>query len=43
MTKSLRVICLWTDQYLLPELIKKGVNVKGKPPEQESLLDAHFY
>lgn len=27
-----------TDQYLLPELIKKGVNVKGQPPEQEGLL-----
>ncbi len=26
------------DQYLLPELIKKGVNVKGEPPQQESLL-----
>ncbi len=27
-----------TDQYLLGDLIKKGVNVTGKPPEQESLL-----
>lgn len=26
------------DQYLLPELVKKNVNVSGKPPEQESLL-----
>lgn len=26
------------DQYLLPELVKKGVNVKGQPPEQEGLL-----
>lgn len=26
------------DPYLLPELIKKGVNVKGEPPQQESLL-----
>lgn len=26
------------DQYLLPELIKKGVNVKGEPPQQEGLL-----
>lgn len=26
------------DPYLLPELIKKNVNVFGKPPEQESLL-----
>jgi cell division protease FtsH len=26
------------DQYLLGDLIKKGVNVAGKPPEQESLL-----
>jgi len=26
------------DQYLLPELIKKGVNVKGEPPQQESFL-----
>ncbi|HVV68706.1 MAG TPA: ATP-dependent zinc metalloprotease FtsH [Gammaproteobacteria bacterium] len=26
------------DQYLLGELMKKGVNVEGKPPEQESLL-----
>lgn len=27
-----------SDQYLLSELIKKGVNVKGQPPEQQSLL-----
>ncbi len=27
-----------SDQYLLPELIKKGVNVKGEPPQQESFL-----
>lgn len=27
-----------SDQYLLPELIKKGVNVKGEPPQQEGLL-----
>lgn len=27
-----------TDQYLLGDLIKKGVNVEGKPPEQQSLL-----
>lgn len=27
-----------TDQYLLPTLVKKGVNVKGQPPEQEGLL-----
>lgn len=26
------------DQYLLGDLIKKGVSVAGKPPEQESLL-----
>ncbi len=26
------------DQFLLGELIKKGVNVKGKPPEQQGLL-----
>ncbi|MCK4870098.1 MAG: ATP-dependent zinc metalloprotease FtsH [Gammaproteobacteria bacterium] len=26
------------DQYLLGELIKKGVNVKGKPPQQRSML-----
>src|SRR5258708_4187474 len=26
------------DQYLLGELMKKGVNVEGKPPEQESFL-----
>lgn len=26
------------DQYLLPELIKRKVNVKGQPPEQQSLL-----
>lgn len=26
------------DQYLLADLIKKGVNVKGEPPEQQSLL-----
>ena len=26
------------DQYLLPELMKKGVNVKGEPPQQESFL-----
>lgn len=26
------------DQYLLPELIKKGVNVKGEAPQQEGLL-----
>lgn len=26
------------DQYLLGELIKKGVNVKGVPPRQESIL-----
>ncbi|MBS0358858.1 MAG: ATP-dependent zinc metalloprotease FtsH [Proteobacteria bacterium] len=26
------------DQYLLPDLIKKGVDVKGQPPQQESLL-----
>jgi len=26
------------DQFLLPELVKKGVNVKGQPPEQEGLL-----
>lgn len=26
------------DQYLLPELIKKGVNVTGKPPQQRSVL-----
>lgn len=26
------------DQYLIGELIKKGVNVVGKPPEQEGLL-----
>lgn len=26
------------DPYLLPELIKKNVNVVGKPPEQENLL-----
>lgn len=26
------------DQFLLPELIKKNVNVKGQPPEQDSLL-----
>ncbi len=26
------------DQYLLPELLKKGVNVKGEPPQQESFL-----
>lgn len=27
-----------TDQFLLPELVKRGVNVKGQPPEQEGLL-----
>lgn len=27
-----------TDQFLLPELIKKNVNVKGQPPEQEGVL-----
>lgn len=27
-----------TDPYLLPELVKKNVNVKGEPPQQESLL-----
>ncbi|MFT3742132.1 MAG: ATP-dependent zinc metalloprotease FtsH [Gammaproteobacteria bacterium] len=27
-----------SDPYLLGDLIKKGVNVEGKPPEQESLL-----
>lgn len=27
-----------SDQYLLPELIKKGVNVKGEAPRQEGLL-----
>lgn len=26
------------DQYLLPELVKRKVNVKGQPPEQQSLL-----
>jgi cell division protease FtsH len=26
------------DRYLLPELIKKGVNVKGIPPQQQSVL-----
>lgn len=26
------------DQYLLGELIKKGVSVQGKPPEQQSIL-----
>lgn len=26
------------DQFLLSDLIKKGVNVQGRPPEQESLL-----
>lgn len=26
------------DRYLLPELIKKGVNVKGIPPQQQSIL-----
>jgi cell division protease FtsH len=26
------------DPYLLSEMIKKGVNVKGQPPEQQSLL-----
>lgn len=26
------------DPYLLPELIKKNVNVKGEPPQQEGLL-----
>ncbi len=27
-----------SDQYLLGELMKKGVSVQGKPPEQQSLL-----
>ncbi len=26
------------DSYLLPELFKKGVNVKGEPPQQEGML-----
>lgn len=26
------------DQYLLPELVKKGVNVKGEQPQEEGLL-----
>lgn len=26
------------DQFLLPELVKRGVNVKGQPPEQEGML-----
>ncbi len=27
-----------SDPYLLPELVKKNVNVKGEPPQQESFL-----
>lgn len=36
--KSFTTYIPMQDQFLLPDLIKKGVDVRGQPPQQESLL-----